>query len=166
MGCGLGFLHISLLKKKRKRETFYLMGVPRLNRDWIKMKFSVQSIMVKPCEPDSLASREVSLIGGLGHGHSGSVRLKAGQNLLCVISIFTISPLNLLLTGITLTLIIWSHTFMFRIPHSASLILHSAVLIQPLQPIVFPTQSFFFFFFFFFKWTLTLNCTLSIAHAL
>ena len=165
MGCGLGFLHISLLKKKRKRETFYLMGVPRLNRDWIKMKFSVQSIMVKPCEPDSLASREVSLIGGLGHGHSGSVRLKAGQNLLCVISIFTISPLNLLLTGITLTLIIWSHTFMFRIPHSASLILHSAVLIQPLQPIVFPTQSFFFFFFFF-KWTLTLNCTLSIAHAL
>lgn len=130
---------------EKKRETLYLMGVPRLNRDWIKMKFSVQSIMVKPCEPDSLASREASLIGGMGYVHSGSVRLKAGQNLLCVFSIFTISPLNLLLTGIRLTSVIWSHTDMFRTRRSASLILHSVVLIQPPQPIVLPTQSLFIF---------------------
>lgn len=52
MGYWLGLLQISYWK----RDLFFLMGL-HLDGDGIKIEFSVQSIMGKPGEPDSLASR-------------------------------------------------------------------------------------------------------------
>lgn len=108
MGYWRGQLQISF-----EKETFYLRGLPWLNWDGIKMKFSVQSIMGKSCEPDNLASE----------AHPGTrsdrlqllwvSRLKGTTESPLDYSIFMISLLTFL-TDIRLTSIIWSYIDMFH----------------------------------------------------
>lgn len=137
MGCWLGLLQIFI-----EKETFYLMGLPWLNRDGIKMKFNVQSIMGKSCAPDR-AHPGTQSDRRLGIRPPWVSRLKGRAESLLHFSNFMISPLTLLLTDIRLTSIIWSYIDMFQWMEqcSGSLLLHTVVLLQPLQPIVFPTQS-------------------------
>lgn len=93
-----------------EKETFYLAGLPRLNRDGIKMKFSVQSIMEKLCEPDSLASGArrpgTQSDRSLGIQPLWVSQLKGRAESPPHSPIFMTSPLALLLTHIRLTSII------------------------------------------------------------
>lgn len=86
------------------KETFYLTGLPWLNRVGIKMKFSVQSIMGKPCEPDNLAarahpaSRSDSRPGMASHGSGSS---EARKNHLRIFQFSSIPAL--IVTDMTMT---------------------------------------------------------------
>lgn len=120
-----------------KKENFYLMGAPQLNGDGIEMKFSVQSIMVKSCEPDSLASTQSDR--RLGIQPLWVSRLKGRAESPLHFSIFMISSLTLLMTDIRLTSIFSSYIDMIQwMGQYSSSLLHRVVLLQPLEFIVLP----------------------------